>query len=246
MASYVGVSTGISVQQEVKEAMFQMKRNNAFSWMSMKIAGPNGNTVVMDKISKPKYTKQAAHNNNNIAASKTVLPQDIGLSGEPFIEVLGNLDLKQLGSAAQVCQHWKQVLSQNEDRILHHSAVANKLCTPSFDIKQYGFDSWKEYYLELSYAREHLKQVWDDFCSELPQGECRYIVYNFNCKNGKRVFLFILWAPDVCSVRHKMIYASTKVETMLILSKLGVQFEYQATSLDELEFANVQLHTFGI
>lgn len=145
MANYVGVSTGISLHQEVIDAMRQMKRNNAFRWMSLKIS-PAGNTVVLDTTSKPKYTKQ--NTNSNKPPSKKPSPQDIGIGGEPLIEVLGNLDIQQLESATHVCQHWKQIVSSNEERLLHRSAISTSLCTPSFDIKQYGFDTWKEYLLE--------------------------------------------------------------------------------------------------
>ena len=78
--------------------------------------------------------------------------------------------------------------------------------------------------------------AYDDFLNALPEGECRYAVYDYKytnadgCEYSKLVF--IVWNPDSARLKNKMLYASTKDFFKSRLS--GIAIEIQATDLDEV------------
>ncbi|GFR50329.1 hypothetical protein Agub_g12536, partial [Astrephomene gubernaculifera] len=78
---------------------------------------------------------------------------------------------------------------------------------------------------------------YSQFVSVLPENNCRYAVYDYaylnadtNQTNNKLVFVH--WAPDSSTTKHKMMYASTKDFLKSYLEGLGA--ELQATDLKEL------------
>ncbi|PAA46162.1 hypothetical protein BOX15_Mlig012925g3 [Macrostomum lignano] len=76
---------------------------------------------------------------------------------------------------------------------------------------------------------------YEDFVDSLPRNDCRYIIYDYAYTledGGKREkLLFIHWAPDVCKIRCKMIYASSKDA---IKHKLRGVVEIQANDISEV------------
>merc|ERR1711916_185487 len=80
--------------------------------------------------------------------------------------------------------------------------------------------------------------TWDDFVGQLPADGCRYCIYDFeftNADGGQRnKTTFVVWTPDVCRIKEKLLYAGTKDA---IKKKLeGIQCEVQATDSSEIEF----------
>lgn len=100
-------------------------------------------------------------------------------------------------------------------------------------------DKCKERYTKLKQRKENLKyiiyrlsddhkkiiiesegtndKVYEDFVNELKAAsalnQCRYAVYNaeYTKKDIKKdKVLFFFWAPDTCSIKQKMMYASSK------------------------------------
>jgi len=84
------------------------------------------------------------------------------------------------------------------------------------------------------------KEDYEKFISELPEKECRYIVYDFtyDTAEGKRnKILFITWAPDEAPVRAKMVSASSK--DALRRGLQGIHAEIQGTDLSEVCYETV-------
>jgi len=79
-----------------------------------------------------------------------------------------------------------------------------------------------------------------EFCSKLPDGDCRYGVLDveISTKSGANAnkLIFVAWSDDNASVKPKMLYASSKDALKKALT--GINEEYQATEradLDEVE-----------
>eukprot|EP00300_Choanocystis_sp_HF-7_P027788 c33021_g1_i1.p2 GENE.c33021_g1_i1~~c33021_g1_i1.p2 ORF type:complete len:141 (-),score=41.92 c33021_g1_i1:23-445(-) len=79
---------------------------------------------------------------------------------------------------------------------------------------------------------------WDDFIAALPPNECRYAIYDFDFSTAdgaqRNKVTFIVWTPDVCKVKDKMLYAGTKDAVKKRFE--GIQVEIQATDRSEIEF----------
>ncbi|GBG84579.1 hypothetical protein CBR_g38860 [Chara braunii] len=80
-------------------------------------------------------------------------------------------------------------------------------------------------------------ESFEDFAKALPEGECRYAVYDYeftnadNCKKTK--IFFISWCPCTAKVKARMIYAASKERFRRELD--GIQLELQATDASELD-----------
>ena len=87
----------------------------------------------------------------------------------------------------------------------------------------------------------------DDFCSKLPDGDCRYAVLDveIDTKSGATAnkLIFIAWSDDNASIMPKMLYASSK--DALKKSLNGVQEEYQATDRSDLDEEEVNKKAGG-
>ena len=72
----------------------------------------------------------------------------------------------------------------------------------------------------------------DDFCSKLPDGDCRYAVLDveINTKSGATTnkLIFVAWSDDNASIKPKMLYASSKDALKKALT--GINEEYQVRS----------------
>ena len=81
-----------------------------------------------------------------------------------------------------------------------------------------------------------------DFCSKLPDGDCRYGVLDVevNTKSGTTAnkLIFVAWSDDNASVKPKMLYASSK--DALKKSLNGINEEYQATDRSDLDLKEIQ------
>eukprot|EP00123_Amoebidium_parasiticum_P019248 comp24367_c0_seq1/m.46630 comp24367_c0_seq1/g.46630 ORF comp24367_c0_seq1/g.46630 comp24367_c0_seq1/m.46630 type:complete len:139 (-) comp24367_c0_seq1:274-690(-) len=89
--------------------------------------------------------------------------------------------------------------------------------------------------------------TYDDFLKELPAGECRYAVYDFDFElkdGGKRnKLIFFVWAPDDAKIKLKMLTASSK--DALRKKLVGISTEIQATGADEIDYKEVLLKAGG-
>ena len=78
---------------------------------------------------------------------------------------------------------------------------------------------------------------YDDFLECLPDAECRYGIYDYDYTNDDgcklSVFVFVMWSPDISSVKQKMLYASTKEYFRDCLD--GTSVEIQATDISEID-----------
>jgi len=78
---------------------------------------------------------------------------------------------------------------------------------------------------------------WETFTKMLPQDEPRYIVYDlhYETRDGRPQdkIVFIFWAPDNCSIKPKMLYASSKDAIRQSLN--GISKEYQANDNADLD-----------
>merc|ERR1712176_1370299 len=84
--------------------------------------------------------------------------------------------------------------------------------------------------------------TFDEFAKKLPDGDCRYAVYDvkINTKSGGETnkLIFISWSDDNASVKPKMLYASSKDALKKTLS--GINDEYQATERADLDEAEIK------
>merc|ERR1719454_2272923 len=82
----------------------------------------------------------------------------------------------------------------------------------------------------------------EDFCKCLPDGDCRYAVYDIeiNTKSGATAnkLIFVAWSDDNASVKPKMLYASS--EDALKKALTGINEEYQATDRGDLDLAEIK------
>ena len=87
----------------------------------------------------------------------------------------------------------------------------------------------------------------DDFCSKLPDGDCRYAVLDveIDTKSGATAnkLIFVAWSDDNAPVRPKMLYASSKDALKKALT--GINDEYQATERGDLDFKEIQKKAGG-
>eukprot|EP01023_Acetabularia_acetabulum_P064020 TRINITY_DN816_c0_g1_i4.p1 TRINITY_DN816_c0_g1~~TRINITY_DN816_c0_g1_i4.p1 ORF type:complete len:310 (-),score=58.41 TRINITY_DN816_c0_g1_i4:197-1126(-) len=78
---------------------------------------------------------------------------------------------------------------------------------------------------------------YEDFIKVFPENQCRYGIFDWQYVNkDDEVFqklVFIHWAPNIASVKNKMMYASTKDFFKGFLD--GISVEVQATDVDELQ-----------
>lgn len=113
-------------------------------------------------------------------------------------------------------------------------------------------DDMTKVQLEKTYApgAGSPKEDWDAFKKDLPESDCRYIVYDFAYEHQgatKQRVLFLLWSPEYSKVRSKMIYASSQEGVVTKLE--GVQRQLQCTDAEEVQYEAIakQLaaHTAG-
>jgi len=80
-----------------------------------------------------------------------------------------------------------------------------------------------------------------DFVNELPDGQCRWAVYDFEFEKegaGKRnKICFVSWSPDDAKVKDKMVYASSK--DALRRALVGLAVEIQGTDHSEVAYESV-------
>lgn len=83
---------------------------------------------------------------------------------------------------------------------------------------------------------------YNDFICALPDNQCRYAVYDYEYTSPERgtfkKLVFLLWAPDSCGMRPKMMYASTKDFFKGFLDGIGA--ELQANEPSELSEEEMQ------
>lgn len=77
--------------------------------------------------------------------------------------------------------------------------------------------------------------TFEDFVKEFPINEPKYAIYIYkyeveNCKRSK--VIFISWIPDICKIKEKMIYSSSK--SPLKRSFNGSLVDIQAHNASEL------------
>ena len=88
----------------------------------------------------------------------------------------------------------------------------------------------------------------EEFCSKLPDGECRYAVLDveINTKSGATTnkLIFVAWSDDNASIKPKMLYASSKDAIKKTLT--GINDEYQATDRGDLDLAEIKKKAGGV
>ncbi|KAF9079072.1 cofilin, partial [Mortierella sp. AM989] len=85
--------------------------------------------------------------------------------------------------------------------------------------------------------KEAATDTYDDFLADLPENDCRYAVYNFDYNTPEGVrnkIVFYTWASNVASLKHKMIYASSK--GALRKSLIGIGLEILGNDFDEVAY----------
>lgn len=119
--------------------------------------------------------------------------------------------------------------------------VSDEVATLCSDIKlfhKYKYVTFKinDNFTEIVLEKTGEKNsTFEDFIKEFPINEPKYAVYNFgyeveNSRRNKTVF--ISWIPDICRVKEKMIYSSSK--SPLKRSFNGSLVDIQANSASEL------------
>ena len=79
---------------------------------------------------------------------------------------------------------------------------------------------------------------WDDFISQLPKDEGRFVVYDYprpkkaDGTGAGDVLIFIAWTPDTAPVSKKMLYASSQESLKQRLK--GYAKAYQCTDADDI------------
>ncbi|KAF8072728.1 Abca17 [Scenedesmus sp. PABB004] len=88
---------------------------------------------------------------------------------------------------------------------------------------------------------------YNDFVCALPDGQCRYAVYDYEYRSPERgtfkKLVFLLWAPDDSGVKPKMMYASTKDFFKSFLEGIGA--ELQATEPSEISEEEIRDRVIG-
>ncbi|KAJ3389870.1 cofilin [Chytriomyces hyalinus] len=82
---------------------------------------------------------------------------------------------------------------------------------------------------------------YEKFIAQMPEGEGRYGVFDFEYNTGsdgiRNKLVFFLWAPDTARIKSRMLYASSKQAIRLRLN--GINTEIQCTDPAELSFESV-------
>lgn len=103
----------------------------------------------------------------------------------------------------------------------------------------FKIENSKEILIESEGGKE---ATYEDFKKAMPENEPRYAVvdveYNTDDGRPQSKIAFILWAPDSCGVKPKMIYASSKDAIKKVLS--GFAKEIQANDSSELDYEEVK------
>jgi len=83
--------------------------------------------------------------------------------------------------------------------------------------------------------------AYEKFLGKLPEGECRWAVYDFNFSKGedgeRSKICFIAWSPDTAKVKDKMTYASSKDALRRALN--GIAIEVQGSDYDEVAYYTI-------
>ncbi|KAJ3423903.1 cofilin/actin-depolymerizing factor homolog-related [Anaeramoeba flamelloides] len=77
------------------------------------------------------------------------------------------------------------------------------------------------------------KESFEEFYSQLPQDDCRYICYHFDFDvEGQRrsKLLFIGWVPSTAKLKNKMVYATTLLSFKYMLRGIGVSLQINNTT----------------
>ncbi|KAI0338864.1 hypothetical protein BDW22DRAFT_1337022, partial [Trametopsis cervina] len=97
---------------------------------------------------------------------------------------------------------------------------------------------------EIVVVKTSSETDYETFIGDLPEGECRYAVYDFEFEaegGGKRnKIIFASWVPDDAKIKAKMLYASSR--DALRRSLVGIAAEVQATDYSEI---SVETGQFG-
>ncbi|ESK95225.1 actin depolymerizing factor [Moniliophthora roreri MCA 2997] len=94
---------------------------------------------------------------------------------------------------------------------------------------------------EIIVEKKSESSNYDDFLADLPEGDCRWAVYDFEFDKegaGKRNKLcFFSWSPDDAKVKQKMLFASSK--DALRRALVGIAVEIQGTDSSEVAYESV-------
>eukprot|EP01113_Clastostelium_recurvatum_P000418 TRINITY_DN10182_c0_g1_i2.p1 TRINITY_DN10182_c0_g1~~TRINITY_DN10182_c0_g1_i2.p1 ORF type:complete len:251 (+),score=38.59 TRINITY_DN10182_c0_g1_i2:70-822(+) len=250
MASYVGVSTGIMVTPEALDTFRQMKYNHAFGYMTMKMNGKNA--CVVESTSLPVHYTFPATDTPSINPCEQV-ESSLSLPYEILVNVFSYLPTKDVLQAALVCKDFKDIISEHAQLIWHRVAVNYEITVPlvdprpsPFPIERTGHSSWRDLVRQRHEERNrgNCLQTWRKFYSSLPMDECRFVIIRM-LKRGELRSYFVLWAPDIASVRDRMIFASS---TYPVKNALGViEYEVQASTLVDLDdFARSEMRKWEL
>ena len=80
-----------------------------------------------------------------------------------------------------------------------------------------------------------MSATYDNFIADLPEKNARYAVFDleYDTAEGKRdKIVFVLWCPDSCRIKEKMLFSSTKLTIKQAF--VGLSVEVQATDANEL------------
>eukprot|EP01026_Neomeris_dumetosa_P048914 TRINITY_DN4243_c0_g1_i5.p1 TRINITY_DN4243_c0_g1~~TRINITY_DN4243_c0_g1_i5.p1 ORF type:complete len:354 (-),score=50.48 TRINITY_DN4243_c0_g1_i5:332-1252(-) len=161
-------------------------------------------------------------------ASVAVKPQ--GKSGEGQQDV--KVNVPELGGAAAADKTSMSGIKVNKDAINLFNYVKTRRA-----------HKWMMYRLNDAGLEVIISDIgeqdskYDDFVMAFPENECRYGVYDWEYINSDgEVFsrlVFVHWAPNIASVKNKMMFASTKDFFKGFLD--GISLEIQATDAEELQ-----------
>jgi cofilin len=88
-------------------------------------------------------------------------------------------------------------------------------------------------------------KTYEDFCSEMPENDCRYGVIDLDFKTvddrPTSKLVFITWNPDTAAVRNKMLYSGSKEALKTALNGVGIHIN--ATDHSELDLESTILPT---
>jgi cofilin len=106
----------------------------------------------------------------------------------------------------------------------------------------YKIENKKTIVIDKKGTRE---KTYEDFCSELPDDDCRYGVIDLDFKTvddrPTSKLVFITWNPDTAAVRNKMLYSGSKEALKTALNGVGIHIN--ATDHSELDLESTILPT---
>jgi cofilin len=112
-----------------------------------------------------------------------------------------------------------------------------KLQAAGFKLRYYVYKIENKKTIVIESSGERSK-TYEDFCSCLPENECRYglIDLEFESDDGRPTskLVFITWNPDIGKIRDKMLYSGSKEAIKAALSGVGIHIN--ATDQAELDF----------